>query len=86
MVGALGAISHNLQFYLKKIDIPIVTSCSQKTVILGTAFILRRVLGISEFGLNSNVKVDDESRKRKRKKKINNNNNNNNNNNKKEQR
>ena len=26
-VGALGIISQNLKFYLKKIDIPIVTSC-----------------------------------------------------------
>ena len=49
MVGALGTISHNLKFYLKKIDIFIITSCLQKTCILGTVFILRRVLGISEF-------------------------------------
>ena len=48
-VGALVTITHNLKFYLKKIDISIVTSCLQKTAILGTAFILRRVLGISEF-------------------------------------
>ena len=49
VVGSLGTISHNLKFYLKKIDIPIVTSCFQKTAILGTVFILRRVVGISEF-------------------------------------
>ena len=49
MVGALGIISLNLKFYLNKIDIPIVTSCLQKTVILGTVLIPRRVLGISEF-------------------------------------
>ena len=49
VAGAIGTISHNLKFYLKKIEIPTVTSCLQKTAILGTAFILRRVLGISEF-------------------------------------
>ena len=49
VVGALGTISHNLKFYLKKTDIPIVTSCLWKTVILGTASILRGVLGVSEF-------------------------------------
>ena len=27
VVDALGTISYNLKFYLKKIDIPIVTSC-----------------------------------------------------------
>ena len=48
VVGALATKSHNLNIYIKKIDVPIVTSCLQKTVILGTAFILR-VLGISEF-------------------------------------
>ena len=47
--GALGIMFHNLKFYLKKIDIPFVTSCLKKTAILGTAFILRRVLDISEF-------------------------------------
>ena len=49
VAGALGTISHNLKFYLKKIDIPIVILCLQKTAILGTAFILRRVLAISEI-------------------------------------
>ena len=49
VVSALGIMSHNLKFYLKKIDIPIITSCLQKTAILGTVFILRIVLGILEF-------------------------------------
>ena len=49
VAGALGTIPHNLKFYLKKIDIPIVILCLQKTAILGTAFILRRVLAISEI-------------------------------------
>ena len=48
VVGALATTSQNLNIYVKKIDVPIVTSCLQKTVILGTAFILR-VLDISQF-------------------------------------
>ena len=48
VVGALATTSQNLNIYIKKIDVPIVTSCLQKTVILGTAFILR-VLDISQF-------------------------------------
>ena len=48
VVSGLGTVSHNLKFYLKKIDISVVT-CLLKTAILGTAFILRRVLGILEF-------------------------------------
>ena len=55
VVGTLGIISHNLKFFLKKTDIPIVTSCLQKAAILGTAFILR-VLGISECRSNSDIK------------------------------
>ena len=47
VVGALATTSQNLNIYIKKIDVPIVT-CLQKTVILGTAFILR-VLDISQF-------------------------------------
>ena len=49
VVCALGTISHNLRFYLKKVDILIAASCLLKGAILGTAFILRRVLGISKF-------------------------------------
>ena len=48
VVGALATTSQNLNIYIKKIDVPIVTSCLQKTVILGTAFTLR-VLDISQF-------------------------------------
>ena len=48
VVGALATTSQNLNIYIKKIDVPIATSCLQKTVILGTAFILR-VLDISQF-------------------------------------
>ena len=49
VVGAPGTICRKFKFYQKKIDISIVTSCFQKTAILGTTFILRRVLGILEF-------------------------------------
>ena len=49
VVGTLGNISPKFKFYLKKIDISIVKLCLQNTAILGTAFILRRVHGISEF-------------------------------------
>ena len=55
VVGGLGTLSHNLKFYLKKIDIPIVISCLQKIAVLGSAFILRQVLGISELKWNSDV-------------------------------
>ena len=46
VVGALGKVSNELE---KRIDVPLVVPCLQKTALLGTAFILRRVLGISEF-------------------------------------
>ena len=49
MVSTLGTISHNLKFYLRNIGISIVASYLQKATILGTAFILTRVPGISEF-------------------------------------
>ena len=49
MVSALGTTSHNLKFYLRNIGISIVASCLQKAAILGTASILTRVPGISEF-------------------------------------
>ena len=49
VVGALGTISYNLKFYLKKkIGIAIIASYFQKIVIIETAFILRRVPGNSE--------------------------------------
>ena len=50
VIDALGSISHSLKFYLKKIDIPIVTSCLQKTAILGTAFILEECLAFQNLG------------------------------------
>ena len=49
-VGALEIISEELENHLKTIGIPIVISCLQKAALLGTAFILRRALGISESG------------------------------------
>ena len=50
VVGALGAVSEELENYEKTIGISIVISYLQKAALLGTAFILRRVLDISESG------------------------------------
>ena len=50
VVGALGIVSEGLENHLKTIAIPIVISCLEKTALLGTAFIIRRVLGISDSG------------------------------------
>ena len=49
-VGALGTVSKELEKHLKRIDIPPVVPCLQKAALLGTAFVLRRVFGISGFG------------------------------------
>ena len=50
VVGALGTACEEIKNQLKTIGIPIVISCLQKAALLGTAFILRRVLDISESG------------------------------------
>ena len=50
VAGALGAVSEELMNHLKNNGIPIVISCLQKAALLGTTFIFRRVLGISESG------------------------------------
>ena len=50
VVGAFGTVSEELENHLKTIGIPIVISCLQKAALQGTAFILRRVLDISESG------------------------------------
>ena len=50
VVGALGRVSEKLENHLKTMGIPIVISCLQKAVLPGTAFILRRLLDISESG------------------------------------
>ena len=50
VAGALGTVSEELENHLKTIGIPIVISCLQKAALLGTAFILMRVLGILESG------------------------------------
>ena len=50
VVGAFGTVSEELENHLKTIGIPIVISCLQKAALLGTTFILRRVLDISESG------------------------------------
>ena len=65
----------------KKIYITIVTSCLHKTAILGTAFILRRVLGISEFRKKFRCQVKLSQKVRRKNNGYNNNNNNNDNDN-----
>ena len=50
VAGALGTVGEELENHLKTIGIPIVISCLQKAALLGTTFILRRVLDISESG------------------------------------
>ena len=44
VVGALGCVTKNLDKWLEKLDIKISTAFLQKTALLGTARILRRVL------------------------------------------
>ena len=48
VTGALRTISDNIEKHLKGIGISIGISCLQKVALLGTVFIPRRVLGISE--------------------------------------
>ena len=48
VVGALGTVSEELENHLKTIAIPIVIGCLQTAALIGTDFMLRRVLGISE--------------------------------------
>ena len=48
VVGALGIVSEELENHLKNIGILIVITCLQKVALLGIAFILMRVLGISK--------------------------------------
>ena len=55
-IGAFGAVTEELENHLKIIGIPVVISCLQKTAFLGTAFIFRRVFGITESGKLSDVK------------------------------
>ena len=57
VVGALGTVSEELENYLKAIGILIVISSLQKAALLGIAFIFKRVLGNSECGSLSYVKV-----------------------------
>ena len=57
VVGALGTVSENIGNHLKTIGIPIVISYLQKGALLGTAFIFRRVLGISDSGQLADVKA-----------------------------
>ena len=46
VAGELGTVSKELERHLKRIE---TTPCWQKAVLLGTAIILRRVIGVSEL-------------------------------------
>ena len=46
VIGALGTVSKKIHHYIKETDILADIVSIQKTAILGTAYILRRVLGI----------------------------------------
>ena len=48
VTGALGRTNDNHKNHLRTTGIPITTTSLQKAALLGTAFILRRVLVISE--------------------------------------
>ena len=48
ITGALGSIKNDLECNLKKLDIPCNVETLQKSVLLGTANILRKVLSIKQ--------------------------------------
>ena len=48
IIGALGSIPNDLECNLKKLDIPYNVETLQKSVLLGTASILRKVLSIKQ--------------------------------------
>ena len=46
VIGALGCVSKNLGKWIDKLGIKVKTECLQKTALLGTSRILRKVLGV----------------------------------------
>ena len=46
VIGALGTMLKKIHHYIKQIDIPIGIVSIQKIAMLGTVYIIRRVLGI----------------------------------------
>ena len=46
VVGALGVISDKFERYIKKLDVKIAMEVIQKTALLGTAMLLRKVLSL----------------------------------------
>ena len=44
VIGALGAVSDNLGKHLSSLEIPYVQTCMQKTAVIGTSVILKKVL------------------------------------------
>ena len=50
VIGALGAVSVNFKEYMKRIGVNVKLEVIQKTALLGTAKILRKVLSLKEEG------------------------------------
>ena len=46
VIGALGVISNKFERYMEKLDVKIAMEIIQKTALLGTARILRKVLSL----------------------------------------
>ena len=46
MIGALGSVAKDLECWIEKVDIVPEVGVLQKTALLGTARILRKVLGL----------------------------------------
>ena len=68
IIGALGSIPNDLECNLKKLDISYNVETLQKSVLLGTANILRKILSIKQLRLE-NSRVREKEKKRGVKKK-----------------
>ena len=44
VIGALGAVTDNLSRYLTSLDVPYIQTCMQKSAVIGTSIILKKVL------------------------------------------
>ena len=53
VIGALGAVSVNFKEYMKRIGVKVSLEVIQKTALLGTAKILRKVLSLLAEGKES---------------------------------
>ena len=55
MFWALATVSVETRENIKQLEVPLVAPCFQKAALSGNVFILRIVLGISEFSWNSDT-------------------------------